>query len=195
MEHYKNTPTFYAKDRAAWRWWLEQHHQEESSIWLVIFKKESGIPSIYYPEAVEEALCFGWIDSKPNKRDGQSYYQFFSKRSPKSNWSKVNKDKVTTLIEKGLMQPAGMAMVELAQQKGTWNALEEVENVSLPPDLEACFKQDPTAFVHWEAFPRSTKRGILEWIQNAKKPETRLKRIQETVRLAALNQRANQYRP
>ncbi|MFN7327468.1 MAG: YdeI/OmpD-associated family protein, partial [Chitinophagales bacterium] len=193
--HYKNTPTFYAKDRAAWRWWLEQHHQEESSIWLVIFKKESGIPSIYYPEAVEEALCFGWIDSKPNKRDEQSYYQFFSKRSPKSNWSKVNKDKVTTLIEKGLMQPAGMAMVELAQQNGTWNALEEVENVSLPPDLEACFKQDPTAFVHWEAFPRSAKRGILEWIQNAKKPETRLKRIQETVRLAALNQRANQYRP
>lgn len=195
MEHNKNTPTFYAKDRAAWRRWLEQHHQEESAIWLVIFKKESGIPSIYYPEAVEEALCFGWIDSKPNKRDKLSYYQFFSKRSPKSNWSKVNKDKVTTLIEKGLMQPAGMAMVELAQQNGTWNALEEVENVSLPPDLEACFEQDPTAFVHWEAFPRSTKRGILEWIQNAKKPETRLKRIQETVRLAALNQRANQYRP
>ena len=195
MEHYKNTPTFYAKDRAAWRWWLEQLHQEESAIWLVIFKKESGIPSIYYPEAVEEALCFGWIDSKSNKRDKQSYYQFFSKRSPKSNWSKVNKDKVTTLIEKGLMQPAGMAMVELAKQNGTWNALEEVENVSLPPDLEACFEQDPTAFVHWEAFPRSTQRGILEWIQNAKKPETRLKRIQETVRLAALNQRANQYRP
>ena len=94
MELHNNIKTFHAKTRKNWRKWLEKNHESEKSVWLIIYKKESETPSIYYPEAVDEALCFGWIDSKPNKRDEHSYYQFFSKRNPKSNWSKVNKEKI-----------------------------------------------------------------------------------------------------
>jgi len=121
--------TFYAKSRKAWREWLEQNHNTEKSVWLIIYKKETKIPSVYYPEAVDEALCFGWIDSKPNKRDDQSYYQFFAKRNPKSNWSKVNKEKVSMLMEKDLMKPAGLEMIKLAKSNGKWDALNSVEDI------------------------------------------------------------------
>ena len=143
---------------------------------------------------MDEALCFGWIDSKPNKRDEESYYQFFSKRNPKSKWSKINKHKVATLTEQGLMSKEGLRMVELAKQSGTWTALEEVDNVSVPDDLQKEFNKNKTAFKNWEQFSRSVKRGILEWILNAKKAETRAKRIEETVSLAEKNVKANQYR-
>jgi uncharacterized protein YdeI (YjbR/CyaY-like superfamily) len=108
MELHNELKTFHAKTRKEWRNWLEKNHQSEKSIWLIIYKKESETPSIYYPEAVDEALCFGWIDSKPNKRDEHSYYQFFSKRNPKSNWSKVNKEKVSILMEQGLIHSSGL---------------------------------------------------------------------------------------
>lgn len=194
MEIYNGIQTFHAETRTDWRSWLEENHQSEKSVWLIIYRKESDTPSVYYPEAVDEALCFGWIDSKPNKRDENSYYQFFSKRNPKSNWSKVNKDKVAKLIAQELMQPEGYQMIELAKQNGTWTALDEVENITIPDDLQELFSTNKTAFDHWEKFPRSSKRGILEWIMNAKKPETRQKRIEETVSLAADNIKANHYR-
>ena len=186
-----NRHTFYAMNRKAWRTWLEKNHLSEKSIWLIIYRKESEVPSVYYPEAVEEALCFGWIDSKPNKRDHESYYQFFSVRNPKSNWSKVNKDKVSKLIEQGLMTAAGQKLIDRAKQSGTWTALDEVDQLILPVDLEAALKKNPKARVNFSAFSRSSKRGILEWILNAKKTETRQKRIDETVRLAAINRKAN----
>lgn len=186
-----NRHTFYASNRKAWRTWLEKNHLSEKSIWLIIYRKESGVPSVYYPEAVEEALCFGWIDSKPNKRDHESYYQFFSVRNPKSNWSKVNKDKVSKLIEQGLMTAAGQKLIDRAKQSGTWTALDKVDQLILPVDLEAVLKKNPEARVNFSAFSRSSKRGILEWILNAKKTETRQKRIDETVRLAAINRKAN----
>lgn len=191
METYKNIPAFHAKTRKQWRSWLEKNHQSEQSVWLIIYKKESDTPSVYYLEAVDEALCFGWIDSKPNKRDENSYYQFFSKRNPKSNWSKVNKDKVSKLIAQGLMHSAGIEMIEIAKKNGTWTALEEVENITIPPDLQDLFSKNKKALEHWEKFPRSAKRGIIEWILNAKKPETRQKRIEETVSLANNNIKAN----
>lgn len=194
MELHKNINTFYAKSRSAWRNWLEKNHEIENSIWLIIYKKECSTPSVYYPEAVEEALCFGWIDSKPNKRDEESYYQFFSKRNVKSNWSKVNKDKVTKLIKEGLMHSSGLKMIELAKKTGTWNALDEVESLKIPGDLNDLFQKNKAALQNWEAFPPSSKRGILEWILNAKKIETRQKRIEETVRLAEQNIKANHYR-
>jgi len=146
---------------------------------------------VYYTEAVDEALCFGWIDSTPKKRDEKSYYQFFAKRNPKSNWSKVNKDKVANLLEQGLIESEGLKMIDIAKQNGTWTALDEVENITIPHDLQALFSNNPTAFDHWEKFSRSSKRGILEWILNAKKPETRQKRIEETVALAEKNIKAN----
>lgn len=191
MEMYNGIQTFYAKTRKEWRKWLENNHQSEKSVWLIIYKKESKTLSVYYPEAVDEALCFGWIDSKANKRDDKSYYQFFAKRNPKSNWSKVNKGKVAQLIEQGLMHQSGFEMIEIAKKTGTWTALDEVENISLPDDIKELFQKNKIAFENWANFPRSSKRGILEWILNAKKPETRQKRVEETVALAEKNIKAN----
>ncbi|MBC7886743.1 MAG: YdeI/OmpD-associated family protein [Ferruginibacter sp.] len=193
MELKDNLPTFHARSAKEWRKWLEKNHRSEKSVWLIIYKKESKVPSIYYPEAVDEALCFGWIDSKPNKRDEQSYYQFFAKRNPKSNWSKINKLKVEKLLAQNLMAPAGLESIKTAQQNGSWSALDEVENISIPGDLGQAFDNNPKAFENWERFPRSSKRGILEWILNAKKEDTRKKRIEETVQLATKNIKANHY--
>lgn len=190
-----NVKTFYAKSTKDWRKWLEKNGEKEKSVWLIIYKKESGTPSVTYAEAVEQALCFGWIDSKPNKRDNDSFYQFFAKRKPSSNWSKINKDRVEKLIEQGLMTGAGLAVIELAKANGKWQALDDVENLKIPPDLQKALSANKKAGNYFEAFPRSVKRGILEWILNAKTVETRTRRINETVKLAADNIRANQYTP
>ncbi len=194
MELKDGIKTFYAKSQEEWRKWLEGNHQSEKSIWLIIYKKDSGTPSVYYPDAVDEAICFGWIDSKPNKRDEESYYQFFAKRNPKSNWSKVNKGKVARLLEKGLIASAGLEAIEAAKQNGTWTALDKVEEMTIPEDLQQAFDKNKTAFTHFDKFPRSSKRNILEWIMNAKRPETRQTRIDETVKLATENIKANHYR-
>jgi len=194
MELKNGIATYYAASRAEWRNWLQENHSSTKNVWLIIYKKESGKPSITYKEAVEEALCFGWIDSKPNARDAESFYQFFAQRNPKSNWSKVNKAKVEALIQQNLMTEAGYKMIEIAKQNGTWDALNEVEASVIPPDLQAALNANEAALNYFNAFPRSSKRNILEWILNAKQPATRLKRIEETVRLAADNIKANHYR-
>jgi uncharacterized protein YdeI (YjbR/CyaY-like superfamily) len=186
--------TFYANSRKAWRKWLEINHQTEKSVWLIIYKKGSKTPSVYYSEAVDEAICFGWIDSKPNKRNEESYYQFFAKRNPKSNWSKLNKGKVAKLLEKGLITKSGLEAIETAKQNGTWTALDKVEDLTIPEDLQKAFDKNKTAIAYFNKFPRSSKRIILEWILNARRPETRQKRIDETVELAEKNIKANHYR-
>lgn len=188
---YKNKAVIQAASLQEWRNWLEENAAVEKGVWLIIYHKESGIASVYYPEAVDEALCFGWIDSLPNKRDEQSYYQYFSKRNPKSNWSRVNKEKVKRLLQEGRMAPPGLQMVELAKESGTWDALNDVENLVLPSDLREELEKNPNAMKYWEAFPNSVKRGILEWVFNAKKRETRQKRINSVVEKAAKNERAN----
>lgn len=193
MDVYKNIEVVIAKNSAEWRAWLDQNHKYKNGVWLIIYKKASDVASIYYPKAVDDALCYGWIDSKPNKRDDISFYQYFSPRNPKSNWSNVNKEKVQRLTQKGLMAPAGLKMVNLAKKNGTWDALNDVEKLIIPPDLFALFENNQNAFNHWNNFPDSVKRGILEWIFNAKRPATRVKRITETVKLASQNIRANQY--
>lgn len=191
MELKDGVASFYAKDRAAWRAWLQKNHAIEKSVWLIIYRKECATPSVYYNEAVDEALCFGWIDSKPNKRDDESYYQFFAKRNPKSNWSKVNKLKIEKLIAANLMTEAGFKMIEIAKQNGNWDALNDVDEVILPLDLSEALNNNKLAFTNFEAFSRSSRRGILEWILNAKQPVTRQKRIAEAVRLAEQNIKAN----
>lgn len=193
MELKNGIKTITASSQLEWRKWLENNYNTEKSVWLIIYKKESGVPSVYYPEAVDEALCFGWIDSKPNKRDDESFYLFFSKRNPKSNWSKVNKAKIEKLLALNKIMPAGMEMIELAKKSGTWNALDEVEAYIIPVDLKQLLDQNIEAKTHFEKFPASTKKGILEWILNAKTIETRNKRLEETVSLASKNIRANQY--
>ncbi|MCX6214026.1 YdeI/OmpD-associated family protein [Spirosoma sp.] len=194
-----STPTLliavYADSPSAWRQWLAENQATERSVWLAIYKKASDKPSVTYDEAVDEALCFGWIDSSVRKGDADHYFQFFTRRSPRSNWSRVNKAKVDKLLKAGKMTEAGMVMVDLAKRTGTWTALDEVENLICPPDLAAEFHENPMAKGYFDAFPKSVKRGILEWLLNAKTATTRAKRIREIVTLAERNERANQYVP
>ncbi len=183
------------KTRAAWRAWLEQHHTRSDGVWLVSYKKATGQARFDYDEAVEEALCFGWIDSKPNKLDDERAMLWFAPRKAGAGWSRLNKARAEKMITAGLMTPAGLAKIETAKQDGSWGALDAVEELVMPPDLDLALNTNPMAAQYFQAFPRSVKRAILEWIANAKKPETRAKRIEETARLAAQNVRANQWRP
>lgn len=185
---------FYAPDRKTWRKWLEKNHAKKQGVWLIYYKKESGKPRVAYAEAVEEALCFGWIDSRPNALDAERYMQLFSPRKPKSPWSKLNKERAERLIKAGLMAPAGMDKIEQAKKNGTWDSYDEVEVLTMPPDLERALDANPAAKRNFEAFPPSSKKNILWWIASAKRPETRTRRIQETVSLAAKNLKANHYR-
>lgn len=170
-----------------------KNHTRTESIWLIIYKKGAAKKSVSYPEAVEEALCFGWIDSRPNKIDADSYKIIFSPRKPKSVWSKVNKKKIEVLIEKGLMHEAGLSKIELAKKNGSWATLDNIEELIVPPELSKAFAKNKKAAKYFDAFPPSVKKQILWWISSAKQPETRQKRIVETVALAAENKRANQY--
>ena len=193
QEIHRGTKAVSAPTRKIWRNWMAKYHEKETSVWLIIFHKKSRQASVYYDEAVEEALCFGWVDSVSNSRNEESSYLYFAKRKPKSNWSKANKDRVEKLTKLGLIMPAGQAMIDLAKQTGTWTALEVVDQLTIPPDMQKLFDKNKTAEKNFLAFPASTRRGILEWILNAKRSETRQKRIEETVTLAAQNIRANQY--
>lgn len=182
------------KSRAEWRRWLQKNHQREESVWLVTYKKATGKPRVDYEEAVEEALCFGWIDSKANKLDEERSMLWMSPRKPRTGWSRPNKRRAERLIEAGWMHPAGMAKIDAAKADGSWNSLDAVEALQIPKDLASAFRKHAGSKKHFDSFPRSVKRGILEWIQQAKKEETRAKRIEETASLAANGERANQWR-
>lgn len=158
------------------------------------YKKGSGKPYLSYDEMVEEALAFGWVDSKPRKLDEARTMLYFAPRKLGSGWSKPNKERVERLLASGRMTAAGLAKVEAAKKDGSWEALDAVERLELPDDLVTALGQNGDAKANFEAFPRSVKRGVLEWILNAKRPETRAKRIAETAALAAKNERANQWR-
>jgi uncharacterized protein YdeI (YjbR/CyaY-like superfamily) len=190
----KDYDTFYARDRREWRAWLEQHHDTAPGVRLIYYKKGSDKPSVKYADAVEEALCFGWIDSKANTRDDESIMQLFTPRKAKSIWSKVNKQRIEKLIAQGLMTPAGLARIEAAKQNGSWNSLDAIDALIIPPDLEAALAANYAARTNFDAFPPSSKKIILFWIASAKRPGTRAKRIEETVTLAAQNIRANHRR-
>jgi uncharacterized protein YdeI (YjbR/CyaY-like superfamily) len=193
METINGIKTFHTKTRNAWRKWLEKNQSTAKSVWLILYHKKSKIPCITYDEAVEEALCFGWIDSKTNKHDAESYVLYFTRRSPKSNWSRSNRERVERLIEQGRMTASGGKMIDLAKKTGTWTALEDAQRSVIPDDLKKEFNKNKTAFNNFNAFSPSAKRIILEWILNAKRADTRKKRIEETVRLAEKNIKANHY--
>ena len=188
------TNSIHPETRAAWRHWLEEHHARSEGVWVISYKKATGKPRMEYEDAVEEALCFGWIDSKPNKLDEERSMLWFAPRKPGTGWSRPNKDRVERLVAAGLMAPAGLAKVEAAKKDGSWVSLDPVEALAVPPDLQAELAASETAQQYFDAFPRSVKRGRLEWIASAWKPETRSKRVAETARLAADNIRANQWR-
>lgn len=187
MDTYRNSPTFAPENIAEWRDWLQNHHDTETSLWLITYKKNSGYPYIPMGDLVDVAICFGWVDSSVNRRDEVSTYRYFTPRRAKSNWSRSSKNKVARLIEEDRMAPAGYKMVELAKANGTWDAMNDVDNLVIPPDLEAEFAKYDNAKENWEGFSRSVRRGMLSWIYNAKRPPTRKKRIEETAAKAQEN--------
>jgi uncharacterized protein YdeI (YjbR/CyaY-like superfamily) len=181
----------YPGDRPAWRAWLRDHHATSPGIWLVLDKKASrDAGRLTYDAAVEEALCFGWIDGLARTLDGARYRLLLTPRRPGSPWSRPNKTRVEALVAQGLMTAAGLARIDAAKADGSWTALDAVEDLVIPPDLAAALAADPAARRHFDAFSDSAKKGILWWIVSAKRPETRARRVRETVEQAAVNVRA-----
>jgi uncharacterized protein YdeI (YjbR/CyaY-like superfamily) len=171
--------------------WLEAHHGTSGSVWLVTWKKANADRHIPYGEIVDECLCVGWVDSLPRKLDENRSMLLISPRKPGSAWSAINKGKVERLMATGAMLPRGLAVVEAAKQDGSWSFLDDVERLEVPRDLAAALDSRAGAAEIFDRFPRSVRRGILEWIKQAKRPETRQARVDETARLAANNERAN----
>ncbi len=176
--------TFYPKNNLAWQKWLEKNHAIKDSIWLIYYKKDSGISTIKYSDAVDIALCYGWIDSKQLPIDDEKHMQYFCKRKPKSVWSKVNKAKVEKLIAEGRMQQAGIDIINIAKQNGSWQVLDDAENLIIPKILEAEFAKYKNAKSNFENMSRTDKRNILQWLTMAKRPETIQNRITEIANLA-----------
>lgn len=185
---HKGVECLFAENQEEWRTWLMANHNREKPVWLILYKKNSAKKKFGISEAIDEALCFGWIDSKSNTRDSESYYVYFSKRNAKSNWSAINKAKIDNLIYQGKMHGSGLKMIEMAKLSGTWDALNDVENLVIPKDLQILFDKNPIACTNWQNFSRSLKRSLLEWIFNAKREETRSKRINVCFEKAVKNE-------
>lgn len=190
----KEIETFYPTNRQEWREWLLKNHNKKQFVWLIYYKKKTNIPTLTYSEAVDEALCFGWIDSKSKPIDNEKFMQFFSKRKPKSVWSKVNKEKIERLTSEGIMTKAGFDIIEIAKQNGSWTILDEAEALIIPRDLDDELEKRPKAKTYFISLSRSDKRNILQWLILAKRQETRLKRITEIVELADQNLKPKQFR-
>lgn len=178
MDTFKDLPVMAFESPAAWREWLHAHHADHPGLWLRIYRKDSGKPTVTWAEAVDEALCYGWIDSTKNKYDDESFLQRFSKRKPRSIWSKVNRENVARLIEAGKMQPAGLALVEEAKRTGAWEqAYDSVAEMTLPEDFQAVLDAHPEAKAFYEGLNKTNRYSFYHRIHTAKKPETRAKRI------------------
>jgi uncharacterized protein YdeI (YjbR/CyaY-like superfamily) len=189
MSRFDEAPQFEPADREAWRAWLEVNHATASGVWLVSRRAAAGGPSIAYDEAVEEALCVGWVDSQAGKVDEERSKLYFAPRRPRSGWADTNKARVERLLAAGRMRPAGIAAVERAKADGSWSILDGPIRGDVPDDLAAALAARPPAREHWDAFPPSVRRAALGWIAVARRPETRAKRIQEAAILAERNER------
>lgn len=165
-----------------WEAWLAEHHATSDGLWLKIAKKGSGIASVSYAEALDVALCYGWIDSQKGKLDDDYFLQRFTPRKPRSKWSKINRDKVTKLIESGEMKPAGLREIEQAKADGRWDAAYESQsNATVPEDLKRELDKNPEAAAFFETLDSANRYAILYRIEEAKKPETRTRRIEKYV--------------
>jgi uncharacterized protein YdeI (YjbR/CyaY-like superfamily) len=180
--------------RAALRAWLSAHHARTQSVWLVVWKKAAGARHVPYDDIVEEALCFGWIDSLPRKLDDERSMLLLSPRKRGSAWSRLNKQRLARLLRDGLVEAPGLAVIEAAKQDGSWSRLDSAGELTVPDDLLAAFEAFPGAQDLFNAFPPSTRRAILELIAQARTPPTRARRVEETARQAQQNIRANQPR-
>lgn len=181
------------KTAAAWRAWLERNHAREKGIWLAYYKKGSGKTSVTYEEALEEALCFGWIDSVVSRLDNERYMQKYTPRNAENVWSAANKERVRKLIAEGRMAAPGMAKIEAAKRNGSWNKLSDIDRVGrtgeIPEDLRRALAGNPVANEKFERLQPSQKKLWAWWILSAKKPETRARRIVETVKGVAAGRR------
>jgi uncharacterized protein YdeI (YjbR/CyaY-like superfamily) len=173
--------TFTPKNFTSWYNWLKENHQTKDSVWVIFYKKSSGIPSITWSESVDGALCYGWIDSTKQSIDSEKYMQYFGKRKAKSTWSKVNKDKVEKLSSQGLMHEAGLKIIEQAKQNGSWNILDSMDNLEIPDNLQKAFNENPKAKEFYDSLSDSKKKSILGWLIMAKREETKLKRIERII--------------
>lgn len=189
----KELPEFHPKTRASWRNWLQKYHAVQPGVWLIYYKQHTGKRNFSYEEAVEEALCFGWIDSLPRKLDDTRSMLKFSPRKPKSVWSASNKKRVTILIKKGLMTEAGLARIRLAKKNGSWEKLSDsdrnAEYNTIPDDLAKAFERDAVAKANFQAFTPGYRKQFLSWIDSARRPETRLARIELTIKMSAANKK------
>ena len=183
----------HVESAAELREWLAVNHGTSEGAWLVVYKKNTSGPYLDWGEIVDELIAFGWIDSVQKRYDEERSKLQITPRKARSAWSKRNKDRVEALTAEGRMEAPGLAMVELAKESGTWTALDAVERLEEPPDLAAALDADPDARRHYDAFPPSSRRAILEWITSAKREATRSNRIAETVELAAENLRASDW--
>lgn len=170
-------------DRDAWRAWLEANHDKSDGIWLAYYKKHTGKASLQYEEAVEEAICFGWIDSQVNAIDDESYMQRYTPRKRSSVWSESNKERVVSMVEQGRMTEYGMAAVLVAQKGGHWEDLAPVDNLEVPPELETALAANPEAEGKYNHLSPSNQKQFLYWIHSAKTDETRKKRVKKSVKM------------
>ena len=183
----------YVADRAAWRQWLATHHATSPGIWLVFDKKSSRADRLAYVDAVEEALCYGWIDSTVRTLDDARYVQLMTPRKPKSTWARTNKARVERLIAQGLMAAAGLASIERAKANGSWESLDAVESLVVPDDLDKALRARPGAAKNFAAFAPSARKGYLHWISQAVRAETRAKRIAHVAQLAEAKQKTRHF--
>lgn len=175
------TQTFCPANHQEWRQWLRKNHKSEQAVWLVLYKKKANVSSINWDDAVEQALCFGWIDGKRLSVSDDQFKQFFSKRKPKGTWSKINKERVERLIQQRKMTKAGHEAIEMSKQNGSWTILDDVEKLIIPKDLDQAFKKTPGAKDKFLSLARSTKKLLLMKLTFAKLPKTRTARIADII--------------
>jgi uncharacterized protein YdeI (YjbR/CyaY-like superfamily) len=180
----------HVEDVEQWRSWLRDNADRGTGVWLVSWKRATGRPAVTYEQAIEEALTVGWVDSTAGTLDDQRSMLWFAPRKRRSGWSRPNKERLARLEQDGRMQERGRAVVAEAKRDGSWTLLDDVEDLVVPPDLEAAFRERPGSREQWEAFPRSVKRAQLEQVVLAKRPETRARRIAAVADGAARGERA-----
>ena len=190
----KDVEDFCPHDKKDWRNWLELNHNKKEAVWLVFYKIKSQNHNLSWSESVDEALCFGWIDSTKKTIDNEKFKQYFSKRKAKSNWSKINKDKVKTLINQGLMEEEGYRSIESAKTNGSWTMLDGVEALIIPDDLKKEFANYKGSIEYFGSLSKSVKKILLYWVVSAKRKETRQKRILEIAEEASRNLKPKRFR-
>jgi uncharacterized protein YdeI (YjbR/CyaY-like superfamily) len=188
MSNADEIESFNPDNNADWRTWLEENHESEDSIWLIIVKKSSNRPNLTWHEAVDQALCFGWVDGEKQSLDRRKYEQFFSKRKPDSPWSKIDKEKIDQLTKDGLIAEAGLKCVEVAKENGAWAILDSVEALIVPEDLQAAFDVKNASFNFYNGLKKAVKKSLLEWIILAENSTTRQERVDEIAEKASIRQ-------